>query len=89
MHDPSRHSRQACYRDDIGSNLGWRQMLDTRGRDIVHAKKLGGLDPAVFGNYSIRTINQDWIDKSKFLDAGGNLLDLFFGVRTRVCGPRL
>jgi hypothetical protein len=39
-------------------------------------------------NYAVHTINQNRIDKSKFLDAGGDLLDLLLGVGARVFSPR-
>jgi hypothetical protein len=32
-------------------------------------------------DYSVRTIDEDWADKSKLFDARGNLLDLFGGMR--------
>jgi hypothetical protein len=40
-------------------------------------------------NNSVRTVDQDRVDKAEFLDAGGNLLNLLFSVRARVVYARL
>src|SRR6516165_8012616 len=63
-------------------------MIDAHGRDITHADDLGCLDSALSRNNSVGTINQDRTDKREFFDAGGNLLDLFLGVRAWVSCSR-
>jgi hypothetical protein len=60
-------------------------------RDISHAEQLCGLDPAVASNDAVGAIDQDRIDKAKFLDTGRDLPYLLrrVGARIEVTRPKL
>ena len=62
--------------DNIGTDLSGGEMIDTHGRDIAHPQELRCFDPRMSRNNPVCSVNQDRIDKSKFSDARGNLVDL-------------
>ena len=81
---PAGKLREAIVGDDIGPLLIFGQMIDKKGRDRVQPQDLRGLDPAVTGDDHVFGINQHRVRKSKLPDAGCDLTDLLFRVRSGV-----
>ncbi len=74
--------------NDIGADLGRRQMIDAHSRDIAKADELRGFDPAMACDDAAGAVDQDRIEEPEFHDAGGDLFDLLCAVGSGVPRPR-
>jgi hypothetical protein len=61
-------------------------MLDTDYGDAFEFEELGCGQPAVARNHAPVTIDQDWNDKTEYMYAACDLLNLFIGVEAGVFG---
>ena len=75
---PAGKLRKAVVGDDIGADLFLRQIRKAEGRHGLHPEEPRCLDPAVSGDDTARSIDQDRIGKSELFDTVGDLPDLLF-----------
>src|SRR5712672_997362 len=80
--------RELIVGNNIRADLGGGKMINADGRDVAHADQLRRFDPAVSGNDSVGAIDQNRIDKPKFLDAGLDLPNLLCGMCSGIASAR-
>lgn len=88
---PTGELGQPVVGNHIRPDLCRRQVVNAHRRNVPHAEQLCSLDPAVASDDAVRAVDQDRINKAKFLDTGSNLLDLTrrVGAWIAVTAPKL
>jgi hypothetical protein len=76
---PARVFGELVVGDDIGANLGVREVLEADRRHAFQTKQLGRLDAPMAGDDTARAIYQNWVCKPEPLYTGGDLADLLLG----------